>query len=473
MRLYPFQSTGIQNLREEFRAGARAVLCVSPTGSGKTLVATEIVRRLVERQNRCLFLAHRKELIDQASKKLDSYGVDHGVIKSGHWRVRPWLPVQVASVPTLVNRLVVPEADLVILDEAHHATSESFSAVLKRYPESRIFGLTATPYRLDGRGLGEHFQKIVVLAQIQQLVDDGYLVPARTFAPSKPDLRGVSKSHGEFNRREVARAMDKPTLIGDIVKTWAQRGEGRTTVVFACSIKHSKHIVERFRAAGFAAEHVDGDTPDDERERILERVSSGVTTIVSNVQILTEGWDLPRVSCAVMARPTLSLSLWIQMAGRILRLCPEIGKHDALLFDHAGNSLRHGLITDPIEFTLEGVAKENKEKAPSLRQCKACFAISPGPALKCLECGREFPKKERLIVEKAGELKELQQQSRQQIGAERRVEMLANWIRQADAAGHKPMAPFMKFAGFFGAPVDEDTKTRALELARPAAKEVA
>lgn len=477
--LRPFQSAGVDEVRAEFQRGTKAILLESPTGSGKTVVWSHITQRVVERGKKVLFLCHRKELVEQSSRKLDDNSVPHGVIKSGHHRVQPWQPVQIASVATLINRPTLPEADFIGVDEAHHSPSKSFMSIIERYPNARILGLTATPCRLDGRGLGVgnpggYFQKIVRLATISELIEQGYLVTPRTFAPDAPDLASVEKVGSDYNKGQLAKAMDRPTLVGDLVKTWLTIASGRTTVVFACSIEHSKHIVKRFREAGVSAEHLDADTPDGLREAILARVASGETTVVSNVAILTEGWDLPRVSCVVMARPTLSLSLYLQMPGRGLR--PWLAKTDCIILDHAGNSLRHGLITDDREFSLDGVNRSaNGPKPRALKTCPRCKSPVPTSLMLCDRlywddtiCGHVFVAKKRVIIEKAGELRERGTEEkaagRQAIPTERKVALLARWITEARRAKHESVAPYMKFRGFFKEPASLEISATAAAL---------
>ena len=475
MRLRPYQSSAVESVRALIRAGKRRIVIVAPCGSGKTILATDIVHRVLAKGYKVLFLAHRIELIDQVSAKLDLIGVDHGIIQGDHWRVRPWCQVQIGSVPTLARRTKLPEAQVVFVDECHHVVSESFAKVVASYPpDTVILGLTATPYRLDGRGLGEHFEELAVAAEIEGLITDGYLVPPRTFAPSVPDLRGIRTVAGDYNRRQLSQAMDKPTLVGDVVKTWKhlaideEHPRGRTTVLFAVGIEHSRHLVARFREADVAAEHLDADTPEDDRRAILARVSRGETTIVSNCQILTEGWDLPKASCVVMARPTQSRCLYRQMVGRGLRSDP--GKVDCMVLDHAGNSLRHGLVTEPEEYSLVGEPKKEQNTVPSVRQCRICFAISPPGAERCVECGAEFPKKKRVVIERAGELRENAREARRTWGErttpERRIELLAKWIREGRERGYSAARAPIIYKKAFGIAADRDILAKAEILAQ-------
>lgn len=287
--LRPYQREAIDSLRAKLRHHRRLLL-VSPTGSGKTTIAAEMIHSATERGSRILFLAHRKELIDQCSTRLDQFSVPHGVIMSGHPRYQPVLPVQVASVPTLVRRNK-PPADLIIIDEAHHARAGTYQKILDHYPGVPTIGLSATPWRTDGKGLGELFEDVVVAATIQQLTEDGYLVPATGFAYDAPELAEVRMRGRDYDAEGLELVMGGTAIAGNVVQSYLDHASGKRAVLFAVSVKHSRQLVERFQEAGVRAEHLDGETPKGEREAILARLSSGETTLVSNVGVLTEGWD--------------------------------------------------------------------------------------------------------------------------------------------------------------------------------------
>ncbi len=272
-------------------AGHRRPLLVLPTGGGKTVVAARIIAGAVERGRRIIFIAHRKELIDQASAKLDASGIDHGIIMASHWRRRPDAPVQVASIATLINRDLQHPPDLIFIDECHRARAASYQSILEAYPAAFAIGLTATPIRSDGKGLGNLFDRIVQGPSVAHLTEQGFLVPARVYAPANPDTAGVKVTAGDYNQGALQQVMDKPKLTGDIVAHWRRLAEGRLTVCFASGIQHSQHIVEQFRDAGVTAEHIDGTTPKEDRERTLADLAAGRVQVVSNYGVLTEGWD--------------------------------------------------------------------------------------------------------------------------------------------------------------------------------------
>ena len=383
--------------------GERCCL-VAPTGSGKTHMGVAIVNAI---DRPTLWLAHRRELVRQAADRLVAHGITPGIILAGE----PWArraKVQVASIQTLARR-EAPPAELIVLDEAHHAVSEGFQHLLSTYPAASIVGLTATPFRLDGRGLGDIFGRLVIAATTQELCDAGTLHAPRVYAPSNPNLSRVKIRHGDFVTGSLAKAMDKPSITGDIVEHWRKLGRGRT-VAFAVSVEHSKHIVEAFQSAGVIAEHLDGTTPKDRRDAILGRLRSGATQLVSNCMVLTEGWDLPELETAIIARPTASQCLHLQMIGRIMRAAD--GKAEAIVLDHAGNHHRHGFVTDPIEYSLYVSPKQSREEGDAVARvkiCKECYGANMQTATVCVLCGAEFKTVPRKVAQVEGTLQELRQ----------------------------------------------------------------
>lgn len=451
--LRDYQSGALDALRAKVAAGIRRLLLVAPTGSGKTTIAAEMIHGACARQGAVLFLAHRKELIDQCSQRLDGVGVDHGVIMAGHRRVAPGCPVQIASIPTLVRRLdQLPRATLVVVDEAHHARAGTYSAILDRYPGVPVIGLTATPWRLDNKGLGELFEETVVASTPAALIAAGHLVPFTGYAYDIPALRDVKRTGADYNQHGLELVMGRSQLAGNVVEQWITHCPGRRTVVFAVSVSHSRDLVARFRAAGVRAEHLDGTTPAPLRASILARLADGSLDVVSNVNVLTEGWDLPELEVCVLARPTLSVGLYLQMVGRVMR--PTSGKSVARIHDHAGCILRHGLPDDERSYELTGDPRRTAEKfkLPPIRTCQECFAVYPAARSVCPVCGMRNPVGQRApIAEVAGEAIPIEQLRADPLREHReRVAFLDRYMKIAAESGRKPGWAAWKYKDRYG-----------------------
>lgn len=421
MSLRPYQVQAIAGAQEHHNRGVTGILIVCPTGGGKTVIAASIIANGAANGMRFLFLAHRRELINQTFNKLLAMGVPRahvGVIMAGDHRRNPGAVIQVASVDTIRNR-AKPKADIVFIDECHRCYSPTYRAIATHYKAmgSVVLGLTATPYRADGNTLHEMFDEMVVVAQPRELIAQGFLVEPRIFtlhASQMPDLTKVATKGGDYDEKELAEAIDRDGLVGNIVEHWERYasqempdGSPLRTVVFAVNVAHSQHIAQRFRDAGHAAEHIDGTMDTAERDAVLARLESGETRIVTNCAVLTEGWDMPSVKCCVLARPTKSKGLYIQMAGRVLRPWQNVG---ALILDHSGNALAHGLPQDDQEYSLEPKKKRDKQARIPSKQCGSCFAIVPPAAKICPQCGAEFSADEiydDALEEKEGELVEV------------------------------------------------------------------
>ncbi len=359
----------------------------APTGSGKTVMGTALVERL---DVPTLWLAHRKELVEQAADRLEAHGLATDVVMAGvqgrNGALLDGRPTQVhvASVETL-SRRAKPPADLIVIDEAHHASAASYGRILDAYPDAHLVGLTATPFRLDGRGLGDLFGEIVVAACPDELCAAGVLHAPKVWTSKEPDLQGLKRIAGDYRIGELSKRANTHELNADIVETWQKRAAGRRTIAFAVDVAHSKAIAEAFNDAGVPAEHLDGSTPRDEREAMLGRLASGRTLVLSNCMVLTEGWDLPALECAIIARPTASLNLHLQMIGRVMRACE--GKDGAIVLDHAGNHHVHGLVTRRLNYSLNGKTRPADEDTLGLKRCQACGLLFEQSRERCPECG--------------------------------------------------------------------------------------
>lgn len=372
VRLRPYQVDAIADLRRAIAAGHRSVLLVAPCGGGKTVIAAEIVRAAAAKQRRTLFLAHRRELIDQTVDKLTRFGVHAGVIMGQDARRDDWQLAQVCSVPTLARRQDrLPPGELIIVDEAHHVGAASYDQLLKAYPRAIVIGLTATPWRTDKWGLADLFTAHVVSTTTADLIEQGFLVPYDAFAYDSPKLHKVPLRAGDYRAKELEIACNTAVLVGSIVREYTTHAYGRRGVVFAVSIAHSRAVVDEFKAAGITAVHVDCKMSIADRRAALAGFASGVYTIVSSVGVLSEGWDCPVAEVAILARPTQSYTLFVQQLGRVLRPAP--GKTRALVHDHSGCLFRHGFVEDLRIADYSPLA--TPDSVVELHTCPLCHAV--------------------------------------------------------------------------------------------------
>lgn len=393
--LRDYQVRADQGVRAAFRSGVKRVLLVMPTGAGKTTTFAHWLMGAVSKGSTAIVLAHRRELIGQASKRLSEHFVPHGIILAG---VRPdsSQPVQVASVQSLLPRLYPkdaeaaqppPPADIIICDEAHHASAKSYRKVFSQFPDAYILGVTATPARTDGKGLRDLFDVMVEVTTTEELIELGYLCDYTIYEGKyeAPD-DGLDIIGGDFDQSQAATRIDTDTLVGEVYDNWKARADGKPTIIFAQTRKHGKHLLDVFRAHGENFEYVDDRTKKDERERIVNGYADGNILGLINVGIFTEGYDVPRTECIVVDRMTASLILWLQICGRGLRPWP--GKSHLVILDHGGNARhRFGGPDFPHEWSLDGRKKREQPVQPSLTTCPVCRAIVRARTRVCKECG--------------------------------------------------------------------------------------
>lgn len=455
-----YQDEAIAALRSAISAGHKRLVLQAQTGAGKTVIASKVMQNAVEKNRKCLFLAHARQLILQCSEKLNTYGVSHGVIMSG---VDPYwgAPVQIASRDTLLARYEclggrkkkeLPKAHVVIVDECHGSMSPGYRKILAQYPDAIILGLTATPIRGDGKGLGDLYSFMVQAAKPSRLIAEGSLVPTRIIAPSKPDLKGVRVRGGDYVPDELARRMEKVVLVGDVFEHWNKYASDRQTVVFAAGVKHSIAMRDLFLSNGVTAGHVDGETEQSERNYLFSAFQSGDIQVLCSCGVLREGWDAPWCSCGILLQPTRRLGTYLQMAGRLQRPWP--GKVDALLLDHAGAVYRHGFPDEDVEWELsesvnvqekiESAKKQKPDREPIA--CPQCHAVRPG-GRECPSCGHVYQKQGKAKEHAQGVLEEVERdqakRNRKAGGDEKQQfwDECLGWAigtnRKVGAAGHR------------------------------------
>jgi DNA repair protein RadD len=390
--LRPYQVTAVDQIRAAFSDGARRVLHVSPTGSGKTVEFVFVVGNAVARGRRVLVLTHRQELIDQISAALAQGGQPHGILAPGCAETAD--PVMVASVAFLSRpaRLArwTGKFDLIIIDEAHHAVAGSWARVLASQPKARILGVTATPQRLDGLGLRSQFDAMVVGPTTGDLIRDGWLATFVVYEPTAaPDMSAAKIRGGDFAIEDQRAAMGG-VVIGAAVTEYQRICPGAPAVVFCVDIDHSQRVAEVFRAAGVRAAHVDGETGASDRRSAIAGLSNGTVDVICNCGLISEGVDVPAIGAAILLRPTASLALYLQQVGRALRPAP--GKERALILDFAGNTARHGLPDEKREWSLDSKPTKQRDRgdAQRVRRCGGCGALNRAGAHSCTSCGADL-----------------------------------------------------------------------------------
>jgi len=410
------QQHGMDLLRRSLGGGKRRPMFQAATGFGKTILGSAIIGGALAKHKRVLFTVPSISLINQTVEKFWIAGIrEVGVIQADHPMTNPNMPVQVASVQTLVARGGVdriPPADLVLIDEAHRwYTLYGEWMAHEAWRRVPFIGLSATPWT---KGLGKHYDDLIIPIRLAELIEARLLAPFRAFAPSHPDLSKVRTERGDYRVDDLHDAMDKAPLTADIVDTWLVKGEGRPTLLFAVDRAHAESLRARFEAAGVRAEYADQKTPGgrtrkkDGRDDIGDRLASGQTQVVCNVGVFTTGTDWPFVSCIILARPTKSEMLYLQMIGRGLRTCT--GKVDLLVLDHSDTTLRLGFITDVHHEELDDgkkkpkAEKREKKEAALPKECPSCGLLKPPRLRKCPGCGFESKPKS---SEGDGELAEL------------------------------------------------------------------
>jgi DNA repair protein RadD len=410
---WPHQVDGENQIRQAYGQGLKSLLYVLGCGGGKTFLFSSIAHSAERRGKRVLILCHRIELVDQIVAALQEFDVTPDIIASGYGRSAGRYrasnrSIAVASVQTLIRRLDSYAAPtLIIIDEAHHTCAGSWSAILRRYNDAKTLGVTASPIRLDGRGLSDYFQKMIIGPSVADLTRQGYLAPVRMFAPPTVDTSGLHIRAGDYKVEESEALMDAPSITGSALSHYRQHADGLPALVFCTSVAHAHHVADQFRKDGIAAFALDGGTDKQVRRTAVKDFRDGAIKVITQCEIATEGWDLPGVHCGIYLRPTQSLALWIQMMGRCSRL--SAGKTHAILLDHVGNCQRLGLPTDERKWELTSdTTTRKKPSAATIRVCVKCFAASPARSLVCNECGALFEVKPRQqIEEKDGELVEL------------------------------------------------------------------
>lgn len=393
-QLRQYQSNLISNVRQAYLQGFKSPCIVSPCGSGKSIMVAEIAKKTAAKKNRVLFLIHRKELADQIKETFSWWGVDMDY-------------VQVAMVQTIVRRLDnTPTPTLIITDENHHSLAKSYRKIYDYFPSARLVGFTATPIRLNGGGLGDVNDQLIIGPTVRELIEWKNLAPFKYYAPIIVDTSALKIRRGEYVSSEVEDLFNNKAIWGDVVKHYKKLSSGKQAICYCSSIKQSIKMADEFNQAGIVAKHIDGETPKAERAAAIEYFRQGKIMILCNVDLISEGFDVPDCNTSILLRPTQSLGLYIQQSMRCMRY--QEGKV-AIIIDHVGNVGRFGTPDMEREWSLEPKKGSNTtvEEENPVKQCQECYYTVLRSTQVCPECGNEFKAEEVEVEQIEGELVEI------------------------------------------------------------------
>lgn len=401
MELRPYQTEFLNQIRHSIATGHRRIMCVSPCGSGKSCIIQEVIRSAGQRGNTVLVLCHRQEIIDQLQKRME-----------------PYSNATVGMVQTITRRLnTIPRPDIIIIDEAHTAKSESYMRILEYFRDSYALYFTATPRRTDGKSFRDIADDMIIGKSVRWLIDNGYLTPFEYYAPKiLLDVSELATHAGDYDSKQAAAKLDKPRIYGSVISCYRKYADGVKTIVYCASVEHSKKTAQAFQDAGISAAHIDGKTPNAQRADIIEKFRSGEITVLCNYSLIVEGFDVPDAGCVIMLRPTQSLIIHVQASMRAMRIHP--GKIRAVVLDMVGNFERHGLPDDDRDWTLEVAKKPTREKQKNTvlaRTCGKCFRTYAGAGHICPYCGADNGKtRQEIEADERAELERVTAENRKQ-----------------------------------------------------------
>ena len=437
--LRSYQAAAEPELRAAL-ARHKRVVYVAPTGSGKGVVIAAMAAGAAAKGKKILICVHRRELVQQTQAALAEAGIAAGIIAAG-FAETPALPCQIAMISTLTRparlaRWAQWAPDLMLIDECHHLLARSWERLVETFSGAYLVGFSATPIRLDGKGLGRIFKDMVVAATTPSLIAGGYLSPVVCYAPpSRLDLSHVRTVGGDFEAEAAAEAMRRAQLVGDAVDHYRRHVRGASgwgpAIGYACTVAHSQELTAAFAEAGIRARHVDAGTPAETRAAAVAGLATGEIEVVFNVGLFTEGLDVPALAGVLLLRPTKSLGLYLQMCGRALRVAP--GKERAVILDHAGNCFQHGLADENHEWSLADRRRRKRTPVPPIKRCPGCAAAVAAAARVCPACGLVFVSNAELPEVADGDLEIADQVS----VTRRRIAALPRW-QQLRWAGTDP-----------------------------------
>ena len=386
MKLREYQAELIGKIRFAILHGSKSIVSVLGCGGGKSVIQAEIAHSATDKGNRVLFLVHRKELCEQISNTSTAQGVDMDLCSVS----------MVQTVSRHIEKIQAPK--IIITDEAHHSTANTYKKIYNAFPDALRLGFTATPIRLNRGGLGEIYDKLITSVSTRWLIDNNYLSPYKYYSVKLADTSGLHVKAGDYKADEIAELMQSKEIYGETVKQWERLAKGRKTIAYCASVKAAEETAEQFRQAGYTAASLSGSTPKEQRTQIMQDFRDSKIMILTNCELFGEGLDVPDCECTVLLRPTQSLTLYIQQSMRSMRYMPD---KTAIIIDHVGNCYLHGLPDDNREWTLEPKAKQ--ANMVKIRECPMCFSVYPPTKQKCPYCRyaavKEIQRKDKEVVE--------------------------------------------------------------------------
>jgi len=377
--LYPYQEKLVDRARESIAKGSKGVLIQSPPGSGKSVIIASVAKAATDKKNHVLFIVHRRELVEQIKDSFSKQGVDKQYST-------------VMTVGRVANRLhQLPKPSIIITDETHHSRAKTYRRIYDHYSDAFRLGFTATPWRMSGKGFTDVYDDMIHGPTVDWLIKNNFLAPFNYYAPTLADLDALKQSStGEYTKQSMDDAI-KRMVFGDVVEHYKKLADGHKAILYAHSVETSELLAETFIQNGIAAVHADSKTPPKERDRIMEDFKSGKIQVLCNVDLVSEGFNVPDCSCVIMVRPTASLVLHMQQSMRSMRYQP--GKK-AIIIDHVANYAKHGLPNTEHEWTIQDREKKTQNKnatdGPSLKDCPECFSVIPSTSQDCPACGHHF-----------------------------------------------------------------------------------
>lgn len=393
MPLRDYQTDLVNRVSRSWKSGHKAPCIVLPCGGGKSVIVAEMAKRTTDRGGNVLFLVHRKELCEQIEKTFAWWGVNMELCTVG----------MVQTITRRIGKIKSPK--LIITDENHHCLASSYKKIYEAFPDSYKVGVTATPVRLDGSGLIDVNDDLIVGVSAKWLIEHNCLSPYRYYAPDISDLSGIKVKNGEFDAKQVETVLTEKKIFGDVLEYYKKLASGMKAICYCPTVGYSQFMAARFADAGISATHIDGKTPKEIRAGIIDKFRKGEIMILCNVDLISEGFDVPDCGCTIMLRPTKSLTLYIQQAMRCMRYVK--GKQ-AVIIDHVGNYSRFGMPDDDREWTLKSRKKDDFSSSSKLINCMNCYAtFYRTDSDRCPYCGEPIPKSEEKARKKYGEDKDV------------------------------------------------------------------